>query len=78
MQRYLAGAACMGFGAMLAGGCTIGAGVTGASSLALTAWLALVAMWLAGMAADRLIDGGAPRPAPLPAPGAGDAEAAGT
>lgn len=56
MQRYLAGAALMGFGAMTAGGCTIGAGVTGGSTFALTAWVALVSMWLAGMAADRLID----------------------
>ena len=29
MRRYLSGAAMMGFGAMLAGGCAIGAGVTG-------------------------------------------------
>ncbi|WP_367268357.1 YeeE/YedE family protein [uncultured Sulfitobacter sp.] len=56
MQRYLTGAAMMGFGAMTAGGCTIGAGVTGGSTFALTAWVALVSMWLAGMAADRLID----------------------
>lgn len=56
MQRYLSGAALMGFGAMTAGGCTIGAGVTGGSTFALTAWVALVSMWLAGMAADRLID----------------------
>lgn len=56
MQRYLAGAAMMGFGAMTAGGCTIGAGVTGGSTFALTAWVALVSMWLSGMAADRLID----------------------
>jgi uncharacterized membrane protein YedE/YeeE len=56
MQRYLSGAAMMGFGAMTAGGCTIGAGVTGGSTFALTAWVALVSMWLAGIAADRLID----------------------
>jgi uncharacterized membrane protein YedE/YeeE len=56
MQRYLSGAALMGFGAMTAGGCTIGAGVTGGSTFALTAWVALVSMWVAGMAADRLID----------------------
>jgi uncharacterized membrane protein YedE/YeeE len=58
-RRYLAGAALMGFGAMTAGGCTIGAGVTGGSTFALTAWVALVSMWIGGMAADRLIDGAA-------------------
>ncbi|WP_147125764.1 YeeE/YedE family protein [Shimia ponticola] len=56
MQRYLTGAALMGFGAMTAGGCTIGAGVTGGSTFAMTAWIALVSMWVGGMAADRLID----------------------
>jgi len=56
MQRYMAGAALMGFGAMTAGGCTIGAGVTGGSTFALTAWVALVSMWVGGMAADRLIE----------------------
>jgi len=33
MRRYIVGAALMGFGAMLAGGCAVGAGVTGASAL---------------------------------------------
>lgn len=56
MHRYLVGAALMGFGAMLAGGCSIGAGVTGGSTLALTAWVALAAMWLGGMAADAMLD----------------------
>jgi uncharacterized membrane protein YedE/YeeE len=45
MLRYFAGAALMGFGAMLAGGCAVGAGVTGGAIFALTAWLALGAMW---------------------------------
>lgn len=56
MHRSLAGAALMGFGAMTAGGCTIGAGVTGGSTFALTAWVALTAMWVSGMVADWLID----------------------
>jgi uncharacterized membrane protein YedE/YeeE len=56
MQRYLLGALLMGFGAMLAGGCSIGAGVSGASTLALTAWVALASMWLGGTLADRLVD----------------------
>ncbi len=58
MRRYLLGAALMGFGAMTAGGCTIGAGVTGGSTFALTAWAALTAMWAGGMIADRIVDGG--------------------
>lgn len=58
MRRYLTGAGMMGFGAMLAGGCSIGAGVTGASTLALTAWIALTAMWAGGAATDFLVDRG--------------------
>lgn len=56
MQRYLLGALLMGFGAMLAGGCSIGAGVSGASTLALTAWVALASMWLGGGLASHLVD----------------------
>ncbi|HUS52939.1 MAG TPA: YeeE/YedE family protein [Thermohalobaculum sp.] len=58
MRRYLTGAGMMGFGAMLAGGCSIGAGVTGGSTLALTAWIALTAMWTGGAATDLLVDRG--------------------
>ncbi len=56
MHRYLIGAAMMGFGAMLAGGCAIGAGVTGGSTLAMTMWLALVAMWVGGILAHWIVD----------------------
>lgn len=56
MHRYLVGAALMGFGAMLAGGCSIGAGVTGGSAMALTAWIALTAMWVGGALADAVLD----------------------
>lgn len=56
MRRSMIGAALMGFGAMLAGGCAIGAGVTGGSIFAATAWLALIAMWVGAMLADVLID----------------------
>lgn len=56
MHRYLIGAALMGFGAMTAGGCTIGAGVTGGSTFAMTAWIALTAMWIGGTIASRLVD----------------------
>lgn len=56
MQRSMLGAAFMGFGAMLAGGCAIGAGVTGGSIFAGTAWMALTAMWVGAMVTDRLWD----------------------
>ncbi|WP_343036050.1 YeeE/YedE family protein [Hongsoonwoonella zoysiae] len=55
MARYLAGAVLMGFGGMLAGGCAVGAGITGGSVLSLTAWVALLAMWLSAGLADRLL-----------------------
>ena len=71
MRRYIAGAMLMGFGAMLAGGCAVGAGITGGSIFALTAWLALAGMWLGAGLADRLIDAPARvatnRHAPAPA-----------
>jgi uncharacterized membrane protein YedE/YeeE len=50
MERYLIGAALMGFGAMLAGGCAVGAGVSGGAVLALTAWVAVFFMWVGAMA----------------------------
>ena len=56
MRRALTGAALMGFGGMLAGGCATGAGVTGGSILAGTAWVALTAFWIGGMATDYLVD----------------------
>lgn len=56
MKRYLFGAALMGFGGMLAGGCAVGAGVTGASVFALTAWITLFAIWLSAGVTDRLLD----------------------
>ncbi len=56
MRRHLFGAVLMGFGAMLAGGCAVGAGVTGASVFALTAWLVLGGMWLGAGVTDLLVD----------------------
>lgn len=55
-RRSITGAAMMGFGGMLAGGCSIGNGVSGSSIFALTAWIALIAMWVGGVMADWLID----------------------
>ncbi|MCV2880484.1 YeeE/YedE family protein [Actibacterium sp. XHP0104] len=56
MKRAMLGAALMGFGGMLAGGCAIGAGVTGGSIFAGTAWLALFCMWIGAMITDFLVD----------------------
>lgn len=58
MRRYIGGAILMGFGAMLAGGCAVGAGVTGGAIFALTSWLSLVGMWLGAGLTDRWLDGG--------------------
>ena len=57
LPRYLFGAGLMGFGGMLAGGCAVGAGVTGGSVFALTAWVALLSMWISAGLADRVLDG---------------------
>lgn len=56
MCRYLTGAALMGFGGMLAGGCAVGAGVTGASVFAMTAWITLLAIWLSAALTDAILD----------------------
>lgn len=56
MRRYIGGAVLMGFGAMLAGGCAVGAGVTGGAIFAVTAWLALLGMWMGAGLVDRWLD----------------------
>ncbi|MDP3701369.1 MAG: YeeE/YedE family protein [Hylemonella sp.] len=56
MRRYIGGAMLMGFGSMLAGGCAVGAGMTGGAVFALTAWLALIGMWAGAGLTDRLMD----------------------
>ena len=56
MRRAMTGAALMGFGGMLAGGCAIGNGVAGGSILAGTAWLALLCMWIGAMLTDLVVD----------------------
>ncbi|MAU43900.1 MAG: lipocalin [Yangia sp.] len=57
LRNAMIGAALMGFGGMLAGGCAIGAGVTGGSIFVGTAWLALFCMWIGGMTTDVLMGG---------------------
>ncbi|MGB7322416.1 MAG: YeeE/YedE thiosulfate transporter family protein, partial [Albidovulum sp.] len=56
MERYLAGGVLMGFGSMLAGGCAVGAGMSGGSIFALTAWLALLSMWVGAVATHKFMD----------------------
>ena len=56
MRRYIAGAVLMGFGSMLAGGCAVGAGVTGGAIFALTSWLSLLGMWIGAGLTDRWLD----------------------
>ncbi len=72
--RYLSGAALMGFGGVLAGGCTLGAGLSGIPTLSVAALLALAAIALGGRLTDMLLTrssagSGAPstRQAALPA-----------
>jgi uncharacterized membrane protein YedE/YeeE len=60
MGRYISGAVLMGFGSMLAGGCAVGAGMTGGAVFALTAWLTLLGMWAGAGLTDRLLDGRTP------------------
>jgi uncharacterized protein len=56
MSRYIAGAVLMGFGSMLAGGCAVGAGMTGGAIFALTAWITLAGMWIGAGLTDRWVD----------------------
>ncbi len=56
MRRYIAGAMCMGFGGMLAGGCAVGAGLSGAAVFTATSWVTLFAIWIAAAMTDRLVD----------------------
>lgn len=61
MENYLLGAALMGFGSMLAGGCAVGAGMSGGAIFALTAWVAVGSMWVGAMATHLLMTGFASR-----------------
>jgi uncharacterized protein len=56
IARYTAGSLMLGFGGVLAAGCTIGAGLTGTSALAISATVAITSMVSGGIAADALID----------------------
>ncbi len=56
MPRYIVGAMAMGFGGMTAGGCAVGAGLSGAAVFTVTAWVTLCAIWAAAAITDRLVD----------------------
>lgn len=56
MRRYLIGAMCMGFGGMLAGGCAVGAGLSGTSVFTVTAFVTLSGMWISAAVTDRILD----------------------
>ena len=64
MPRYLLGSVLMGFGGVLAGGCSVGAGLSGASNLSIAALLALAAMIFGARVTAKLLE----RTPGLPAP----------
>lgn len=55
MERYLIGAVLMGFGSMLAGGCAVGAAVSGGAILSVTAWVAGASIWAGALALPLII-----------------------
>ena len=77
MRRYIAGAMAMGFGGMLAGGCAVGAGLSGAAVFTLTSWVTLCALWGAATLTDRLVDQRPPAGHTLDQPMPGTAAAVG-
>lgn len=60
--RYMAGATLMGVGGVLAGGCTVGAGLAGIPTLSFAATLALIAIVTGGAITARLVPEGAATP----------------
>ena len=61
--RYLTGAVLMGLGGVLAGGCTVGAGLSGVPTLSIAAILAILWIGLGGWIMGRLLSAGALSPA---------------
>jgi len=55
MRRYMLGAVLMGFGGMLAGGCSV-ASVSGSAVFSTTAWVTLFAIWAGATAMDWAVD----------------------
>lgn len=56
--RYASGAVLMGFGGVLAGGCTIGAGLSGSATLSIAALLALASITVGAAVTTRLAEQG--------------------
>ena len=67
--RYLTGAVLMGFGGVLAGGCTLGAGLSGVATLSTAALIALLSILAGAWTTDRVLTArpGAVRPSLVPA-----------
>jgi len=72
--RYMSGAALMGVGGVLAGGCTVGAGLSGIPTLSIAAILAIAAIGAGGLLTNWALNAGssahaapATRPTALPA-----------
>ncbi|MGS0754385.1 YeeE/YedE thiosulfate transporter family protein [Roseateles sp. GG27B] len=63
MRRYLVGPVLMGFGGMLAWGCAVGAGLSGAAVFSVTSWVTLSAIWAAAALTDAWFDQRAERKA---------------
>ena len=51
--QYITGAMLMGFGGVLAGGCTMGAGISGISTLSVSAFFAIIFIGLGAKLANR-------------------------
>lgn len=54
-RRYIAGGALMGMGGVLAGGCTVGAGLSGVSTLSISAMVALCSIVVGALATQQLL-----------------------
>ena len=46
----------MGFGGMLAGGCAVGAGVSGAAVFTVTSWVSLCTIWASATITHWVVD----------------------
>ncbi len=60
--RYLSGATLMGVGGVLAGGCTVGAGLSGIPTLSIAAILAIASIGLGGWLAGRVLSASSAAP----------------
>lgn len=65
--RYVTGAGLMGFGGVLAGGCTVGAGLSGVGSLSVAAMIALLSIIAGAWLTDRIVDRSRPAVHGIPA-----------